>query len=278
MTSGAAPTARSASFALRLTGSGDIYSSDRRTPTASVNFVTAHDGFTLADLTSYNDKHNEANGEGNNDGESNNSSWNCGVEGPTDDPDVLALRERQRRNLLATLLLSAGVPMILGGDEIGRTQQGNNNAYCQDDELSWYDWDNADNDLLQFTRTVLQLRRDNPSFRPLQYLVGADAARAQMILYRPDGRPMQEQDWDGPPVLAVGLDGRHIEDAEGETSDERFLVLVNAHHEGVDFTVPGRNATWSEVLSTDPGTDPGDVHAGDVRSLESRTLVVLQRR
>jgi isoamylase len=265
-------------FALRLTGSGDIYSNDRRTPTASVNFITAHDGFTLADLTAYNDKHNEANGEDNNDGESNNSSWNCGVEGPTDDADVIALRERQRRNLLATLLLSAGVPMLLGGDEIGRTQDGNNNAYCQDDELSWYDWANADTDLLEFTKTVIRLRSENPSFRPLQYLVGADAARAQMILYRPDGRPMEEQDWEGPPVLAVGLDGRHIEDTEGETSDERFLVLVNAHFEATEFTLPGRNALWGEVLSTDPGTDPGDVKAGAVRTLEPRTLVVLQRR
>jgi isoamylase len=264
-------------FALRLTGSGDIYSSERRTPTASINFITAHDGFTLADLTAYNDKHNDANGEDNNDGESNNSSWNCGAEGPTDDPEVCALRERQRRNLLATLLLSAGVPMLLGGDEIARTQDGNNNAYCQDDELSWYDWENADQDLLAFTQTVLRLRSENPSFRPHQYLVGAEATRAQMILFRPDGQPMQEQDWDGPPVLAVGLDGRHIEDIDGETTDERLLLLVNAHHEAVEFTVPGRSASWSEVLSTDPGTDPGDVRSGQVRTLEPRTLVVLQR-
>ena len=155
VTSGGAPKARSAISGSRLTGSGDIYSSDRRAPTASINFVTAHDGFTLADLTAYNEKHNEANGEDNNDGEADNRSWNCGEEGDTDDPEVLELRDRQRRNLLGTLLLSAGVPMILGGDEIGRTQRGNNNAYCQDNELSWYDWDNVDKNLLAFTKTAL---------------------------------------------------------------------------------------------------------------------------
>ena len=157
-------------LALRLTGSGDIYSSGRRTPTASINFVTAHDGFTLADLTAYNDKHNDANGEDNNDGESNNRSWNCGEEGPSDDPQVLELRDRQRRNLLATLLLSAGVPMILGGDEIGRTQQGNNNAYCQDNEVSWYDWDNVDEGLLAFTKTALAIRHHSPALQPATIL------------------------------------------------------------------------------------------------------------
>ncbi len=177
-------------LALRLTGSGDIYASDRRVPTASINFVTAHDGFTLADLTAYNEKHNEANGEGNNDGESNNRSWNCGVEGPTDDPAVLELRERQRRNFLGTLLLSAGVPMVLGGDEIGRTQKGNNNAYCQDNELSWYDWDNVDKDLLAFVKTAIALRRDNQALRPREYLRGPEGGPAQMVLFRPDGRHM----------------------------------------------------------------------------------------
>ncbi len=169
---------------LRLTGSGDIYSSDRRTPTASINFVTAHDGFTLADLTAYNDKHNEANGEDNADGEANNRSWNCGEEGDSDDAEVLALRDRQRRNLLGTLLLSAGVPMLLGGDEIGRTQRGNNNAYCQDSEVSWYDWENIDKDLLAFTKTALRLRRDSPPLRPGQYLRGPEGGPPQMVLYR----------------------------------------------------------------------------------------------
>ena len=164
-------------LALRLTGSGDIYSSDRRTPTASINFVTAHDGFTLADLTAYNEKHNEANGEDNKDGESNNRSWNCGAEGPTDDIAILQLRDKQRRNLLGTLLLSAGVPMILGGDEIGRTQGGNNNAYCQDNEVSWYDWENADWYLQAFTKTAIALRKQNPPLRPRDYLMGPRAAR-----------------------------------------------------------------------------------------------------
>ncbi len=164
-------------LALRLTGSGDIYASDRRAPTASINFVTAHDGFTLADLTAYNEKHNEANGEDNKDGESNNRSWNCGVEGATDDPEVLELRERQRRNFLGTLLLSAGVPMMLGGDEIGRAQNGNNNAYCQDNEVSWYDWDNVDKDLLAFVKTAIALRRDNHALRPREYLRGPEGAR-----------------------------------------------------------------------------------------------------
>ena len=266
-------------FALRLTGSGDIYATDRRVPTASVNFVTAHDGFTLADLTAYNEKHNDANGEDNNDGESNNSSWNCGVEGPTDDEAVTALRDRQRRNLLATLLLSAGVPMILGGDELARTQQGNNNAYCQDDELSWYDWDAADQDLLAFTRTVLTLRRANPSFRPEQYLAGAEATRAQMILYRADGAPMQEGDWDdtGTLTLAVGLDGRHIEDADGQTTDERFLLLINGHHETVEFTVPGSRGRWGVVLTTDVPGGEEEIGSGDTLALVDRSLVLLQR-
>src|SRR5581483_4666535 len=157
-------------LALRLTGSGDIYSSDRRRPTSSINFITAHDGFTLADLTAFNEKHNQDNGEDNNDGESDNRSWNCGAEGPTEDLDVCALRERQRRNLLGTLLLSAGVPMILGGDEIGRTQDGNNNAYCQDNEISWYDWENADEHMLAFTKRAIALRKAHPALRPRDYL------------------------------------------------------------------------------------------------------------
>ena len=161
-------------FSLRLTGSGDIYSSDRRSPTASINFATTHDGFTVADLTSYNDKHNDANGEDNKDGENNNRSWNCGEEGPSGNPQVIELRGRQRRNLLGTLLLSAGVPMILGGDEIGRTQQGNNNAYCQDNEVSWYDWDNVDEGLLAFTKTALAIRHASPALRPRQYLRGPE--------------------------------------------------------------------------------------------------------
>ena len=236
-------------LALRLTGSGDIYASDRRVPTASVNFVTAHDGFTMADLTAYNEKHNEANGEDNRDGETDNRSWNCGVEGPTDDPAVNELRARQRRNLIGTLLLSAGIPMLLGGDEIARTQRGNNNAYCQDNEISWYDWEHTDEDLLAFTRTALALRHAHPALRPREYLRGPGGAPAQMVLYRADGKQMKEEDWQDPhaKTLAVSLDGRQIEDAEGETGSERFLLLLNAHFEPVSSPSPsaGGPGRWS---------------------------------
>jgi isoamylase len=264
-------------LALRLTGSGDIYSSDRRRPQASVNFVTAHDGFTLADLTSYNEKHNEANGEDNKDGESNNSSWNCGVEGPTDDPDVIELRERQRRNLLGTLLLSAGVPMILGGDELGRTQGGNNNAYCQDDEISWYDWEAVDKHLLAFTKTALALRCQNPSLRPRDYLKGPEGGPAQMVLYRPDGEQMSPEDWQNPTArtLAVALDGRQIEDAEGETKPDRFLLMLNAHHDPVEFTIPpGRNAWHAVLTSAGPDDTPQITPKGTI-TVESRSLLLL---
>jgi isoamylase len=264
-------------FALRVTGSGDIYSSDRRVPSASVNFVTAHDGFTLADLTSYNDKHNEANGEHNNDGENDNRSWNCGAEGPTDDPTVTKLRARQHRNLLGTLLLSAGVPMLLGGDEIGRTQQGNNNAYCQDNEISWYDWEHQDEDLLAFTRTALALRLEHPALRPREYLRGPGGAPAQMVLYRCDGKQMLEPDWEDPSAktLAISLDGRQIEDAEGDTNRERFLVLLNAHYEAVTFTIPVGRSPWRVMLtSAEPGETP-PLQAGGVIDVPERSFLLL---
>src|SRR5437764_7725470 len=166
-------------FALRLTGSPDLYKDDYRMPTASINFVTAHDGFTLNDLVSYNEKHNEANGENNNDGESHNRSWNCGVEGATDDPEVLALRARQKRNFIATLMLSQGVPMLLHGDELGRSQGGNNNGYCQDSELTWIDWEKIDEGLLEFTKLVTRLRTDHPTFRRRRFLSGRPVGRAE---------------------------------------------------------------------------------------------------
>ncbi len=257
-------------LALRLTGSPDVYASERRGPTASVNFVTAHDGLTLADLTSYNAKHNEANGEGNADGTDDNRSWNCGVEGPTDDPAVLSLRERQRRNLLATLLLSAGVPMLLGGDEIGRTQQGNNNAYCQDNELSWYDWDAVDKDLLGFAKEAIALRRNNHALRPPEYLRGAESGAAQIVLYRPDGKHMEPADWQNPHAraLCVALDGRQIEGAEGEATSDHFALLLNAHYGSVRFTLPRGPAKWEVALSTVP--------AG-TRRLTRRTVTVEER-
>ncbi len=264
-------------FALRLTGSGDIYSSDRRPPTASVNFVTAHDGFTLSDLTAYNEKHNEANGEDNNDGESNNGSWNCGAEGPSDKPEVNELRARMRRNLLGTVLLSAGIPMILGGDELGRTQGGNNNAYCQDSEISWYDWDNVDEDLLAFAKTAIALRREHTGLHPREYLRGPGGVPAQMVLYRPDGQQMGAEDWGNPvaKTLAVALDGRQIEDEDGETSRDKLLLLINAHHEPIEFTVPAGRGTWNVVLTTDD-PDPIDPLSGGGRvTVRDRSLLLL---
>jgi glycogen operon protein len=264
-------------LALRLTGSGDIYASDRRRPTASINFITAHDGFTLADLTAYNEKHNEDNGEDNNDGESDNRSWNCGAEGPTEDLEVCALRERQRRNLLGTLLLSAGVPMVLGGDEIGRTQRGNNNAYCQDNEISWYDWENADGDLLAFAKTAIRLRRESPALRPRDYLRGPEGGPAQMVLYRADGKQMSAEDWKDPfaRTLAMALDGRQIEDADGETSTDRFLLLLNAHYEPVRFTIPPGRAKWSAVLTTGDPDETPKLTARRTITLDARSLLLL---
>ncbi len=264
-------------LARRLTGSGDIYSSGRRTPTASVNFVTAHDGFTLADLTSYNDKHNDANGEDNNDGESHNRAWNCGVEGPTDDAESVALRSRQRRNLMGTLLLSAGVPMILGGDEIGRSQAGNNNAYCQDNEISWYDWEHADEEMRAFTRTAIALRRAHPALRPREYLRTPGGQPAQMVLYRPDGKEMRQEDWESPATnsLAVALDGRQIEDADGETSRDRYLLLLNAHWEPVEFTIGRGGGHWFTVLTSgEPGATP-EIGRDRLVTLEARSLMLL---
>ncbi|MGQ0468016.1 MAG: glycogen debranching protein GlgX, partial [Sporichthyaceae bacterium] len=267
-------------FALRLTGSGDVYSSGRRTPTASVNFVTAHDGFTLADLTAYNEKHNEANGENSRDGESHNRSWNCGAEGPTDDPAINELRARMRRNYLATLLLSAGVPMLLGGDEFGRTQHGNNNAYCQDSEISWFDWDNLDEDLLAFTKTAIALRKEHAGLHPREYLRTMGGEPAQMVLYRPDGAPMSDADWHNPvaKTLALALDGRQIEDEEGDTSRDKLLLLVNAHYEPVEFTIPAGRGNWKVVLTTDEPSDAPPVQAGAVVSVRDRSLLLLHTR
>jgi glycogen operon protein len=267
-------------LALRLTGSGDIYASDRRVPTASVNFVTAHDGFTVADLTAYNDKHNEANGEDNRDGETDNRSWNCGVEGPTDNPAINELRARQRRNLIGTLLLSAGIPMLLGGDEIARTQQGNNNAYCQDDEISWYDWEDTDEDLLAFTRTALALRRAHPALRPRAYLRGPGGGPAQMVLYRADGQQMTEEDWQVPhaKTLAVSLDGRQIEDAEGEKGRARFLLLLNAHFEPVKFTTPLGRGDWQVVLTSGEPDDSPSIQRGGRIEVADRSFLLLLAR
>ncbi|MGA9873841.1 MAG: glycogen debranching protein GlgX [Rhodococcus sp. (in: high G+C Gram-positive bacteria)] len=233
-------------FAQRITGSPDVYESTRRPTLASVNFVTAHDGFTLADLNSYDDKHNDANGEDNEDGESDNRSWGCGAEGPTDDPGVLELRARQQRNHLATLLLSAGVPMILGGDEIGRSQQGNNNAYCQDNELSWFDWSGADTDLQEFTAHLIALRRDHPALRPTWFRHDSDSnSETYVDFYRADGEKLSDEDWTDGTALSMLVEMASADD------EDTFGWLVNSSSATVEFTLPASD--WRLAVSSDPG-------------------------
>ena len=280
-----------ADLAVRVTGSSDLYERDGRRPFASINFVTAHDGFTLADLVAYDRKHNEANLEENRDGSDDNRSWNCGVEGPTDDPDVLALRARQQRNFLATLFLSLGVPMLLGGDELGRTQAGNNNAYCQDNETSWFDWEPDDERqaLLAFTRRLIALRRTHPVFRSTAFLEGRDVMGSglpDVWWFRPDGRRMTRRDWGSPDARALGvfLNGEEIRRTtpQGERIlDDSFLILLHAQHEPVRFTLPPRRfgLRWQAVLSTaHPELEEGPVFAArESIELEPRSLVLLRR-
>ncbi|WP_417234256.1 glycogen debranching protein GlgX [Arthrobacter sp.] len=277
-------------FAARLSGSADLYEHSGRRPVASINFVTAHDGFTLRDLVSYNEKHNEANGEDNNDGESTNRSWNCGVEGPTDDPDIQTLRARQQRNYLATLLLSQGVPMIAHGDELGRTQQGNNNTYAQDSELSWIDWEHADMPLLEFTAAVNRLRAEHPTFRRRRFFDGRPVERADgedlpdIEWLREDGTPMSPKDWDADLAQSFGvfLNGYGIAgtDERGQAiRDRNFLVYFNPYHEDVDFTVPAEEhgSAWEPVLDTSgsfAGTD--QVAATSTVTVMARSLLVLR--
>ena len=276
-----------AAFARRFTGSSDLYQEDGRHPSASVNYVTAHDGFTLADLVSYERKHNEANGEENRDGTDDNRSWNCGVEGPSDDPAVRALRARQQRNLLATLLLSQGVPMLLGGDELGRTQQGNNNAWCQDNELSWVDWelDEEQQALLAFTRRLLGLRRAHPVFRRPRFLDGQapPSEVPDSWWFRPDGRRMTRSNWETPGTSVVGLflNGHDLDarTAEGETIvDDSFLLLVNASPDDVTFVLPPRRfgARWRLELRTDePGAEATSFPARGRVETFARSLILL---
>jgi len=281
-----------AEFASRLSGSSDLYEHTGRRPIASVNFVTAHDGFTLADLTAYNEKHNEANGEDNRDGESHNRSWNCGVEGPTDDPEVLDLRGRQRRNFLTTLLLSQGVPMILHGDEMGRTQQGNNNVYCQDDELSWQNWDldEHDTELLDFARRVVHLRRDHPVFRRRRFFAGAPERGGESDLrdiawMSPAGTHMSDAQWqeEFARAVMVFLNGDAIAEPDlrgEEIVDDSFLILFNAQPEPATFTLPPAEygETWTVALDTDHQLTPGDElpHSATVE-IAHRSTVVLSR-
>jgi isoamylase len=271
-------------FASRFTGSSDLYGRARRRPTASVNLITVHDGFTLRDLVSYNDKHNEANGESNRDGSNDNRSWNCGAEGPTDDDGVLALRARQSRAMLASLLLSFGVPMLLGGDEMGRTQQGNNNAYCQDNELTWFDWPGADQALLAFTRKLVAFRKAHPVFRRQRFLAGADAA--DLGWYTPAGTAMTTANWaDGSArAVAIYLDGSDAPDRAADGSpliDDDFLVLVSAWWEPLAFTIPATRAgqTWqAEIDSYDPTSQAAAaaLRAGDQLTVKPRSIVVLR--
>jgi glycogen operon protein len=245
----------------RLTGSADLYQGDRRQPQASVNFITAHDGFTLHDLCSYGGKHNQANGEENQDGADENASWNCGAEGETDDPEIVALRERQKRNMLATLLLSQGVPMLLGGDEMGRTQRGNNNAYCQDSELSWFDWslDDRRRALLDFTRRLIALRRKHAGLRHRRFLMGDfiwDSQFKDLAWLRPDGSEMAPEDWQKPWITSfafmLGGDAIRMVDAHGHRLiDDGLLALMNAHHEPITFRLPDDlGAEWFLELDT----------------------------
>jgi isoamylase len=277
-------------FAARLSGSSDLYADDGRRPGASINFVTAHDGFTLHDLVSYNEKHNEANLEDNRDGTDDNRSWNCGAEGETDDPEVRELRARQRRNFLATLLLSQGVPMLLGGDELARTQGGNNNAWCQDNEISWFDWelDDDQRELLDFTRRLIYMRRHHPAFRRRFFLQGASrdgSGLPDVWWFRPDGRRMTRRDWENGELRWLGMflngDELHETTSRGEPiGDESFLLLFNAHYEPVTFQIPARRfgARWKLELSTaDPHADERSLAARDPVEVEARSLLVLRR-
>jgi glycogen operon protein len=272
-------------FASRFGGSADLYQSDGRKPFASINFVTAHDGFTLRDLVSYNEKHNEANGEGNRDGTDDNRSWNCGVEGPTDDPGVNALRVRQQRNFLATLFLSQGVPMLLGGDEFGRSQGGNNNAWCQDNEISWFDWEDVDGELYAFARQLIELRREHPVFRRTHFFAGHGEQLPDVWWMRPDGRRMTRRDWENGDARAIGvfLNGDELgaETPRGdEVRDDSFLLLFNAHYEDMEFRLPARRfgARWELELHTGRCECRGDRSVAGARVLvESRSLAVLRR-
>ncbi|MGH8735352.1 MAG: glycogen debranching protein GlgX, partial [Burkholderiales bacterium] len=257
-------------MASRISGSQDLFHKSGRAPTASINFVTTHDGFTLHDLVSYERKHNEANLEGNRDGAADNRSWNCGVEGPSEDPVVVGLRGKQKRNFLATLLLSQGVPMLTAGDELGRTQRGNNNAYCQDNEVSWLDWEGMDRELLAFTRQVLALRKRHPLFRRRTY------PRPENTSWlTPEGREMKDEDWKLPfarclGVLMVGQRLAERDERGNPVADDDLLLLLNAHHEPIDFALPGEG--WEAVMSTAEGLISGRAY-----SLQGRSLALLAR-
>ncbi len=278
-------------LAYRLTGSPDLYQSSGRRPYASINFITAHDGFTLNDLVSYNDKHNEANGEDNRDGDNNNHSWNHGTEGPSDDPEIAQLRTQQRRNFLTTLFLSQGVPMLTAGDEWARTQQGNNNAYCQDNEISWLDWDLTDEGqkLLAFTKKLIQLRRDHPVFRRPKFFQGRRIRGSEIrdvMWFNPGGNEMTDEEWNSPFVRCLGMllsgDTIDVQTFEGETiRDNSFLLLINAHHEPIQFVLPGqKNVVWQLLLDTASTegfcADTPEAASGDEAEISGRSTMLFK--
>jgi glycogen operon protein len=257
-------------FCLRLTGSPDLYQIERRRPSASINFVTCHDGFTLADLVSYNEKHNDENCESNRDGPNDNRSWNCGTEGPTSDDAITAVRVQQARNLLATLFLSQGVPMLLCGDETGRSQAGNNNAYCQDNGISWLDWKHADYEVFAFVESLIALRRTHPAFHQRHFL------HAAIQWYRNDGVRMTPDDWNTPWAKAIGM---FLDGSAAEAADNDFYIAFNADHEPVEFTIPYELGDgWRVVVQTAlPAVIPIPLSKGTVFSLEARSLLVAGR-
>jgi isoamylase len=279
-------------LAYRITGSSDLYARSGRSPYASINFVTAHDGFTLQDLVSYNQKHNEANGEENRDGTDNNRSWNCGAEGPTDDAAINALRTRQKKNLLVTLLLSQGVPMILAGDAMGHTQQGNNNAYCQDNEISWIDWSNAQNHehLVALVHQLIELRREHPVFRRRNFFQGRaikGVGIKDILWLRPDGREMTDEQWnqENARTLGVFLSGSSVDevDERGQAlTDENFLVILNAHHEQLPFTLPtvSSGMAWTTLIDTacQGSCQMRQYDPNATYSIEARTIALLVER
>ncbi|HBE17422.1 MAG TPA: glycogen debranching enzyme GlgX [Cyanobacteria bacterium UBA11159] len=280
-----------AEFAYRFTGSSDLYKSNGRRPNASINFVTAHDGFSLADLVSYNDKHNEANGEDNRDGDSHNRSWNCGIEGETNDPNILALRDKQRRNFLSTLILSQGIPMLAGGDELGKSHHGNNNPYCQDNELTWLNWDlkTRNSQLFHFTRELIYFRRQHPTFRRRRWFQGREihgSGVKDIGWFNPDGGEMTEAQWhDGfAKAIAIFLNGEEImtPGPRGERIiDDSFILFFNAHYEAIDFVLPItlQEFRWQTILDT---TEPvfvknGIIYCGNQPvSVKDRSLIMLQ--
>jgi isoamylase len=278
-------------FANRFTGSPDLYQGDYRRPTASINFLTAHDGFTLNDLVSYNEKHNEANGEDNNDGENNNNSWNCGVEGPTDQKDIIELRNKQKRNLLTTMFLSQGVPMLVAGDEFGRTQNGNNNAYCQDNEISWLHWETADQQLHQYTKSLIQFCKDHPTFRRRRWFQGLPFTGSELkdiIWFKPDGSFIPDEGWenDFAKTFGVFMNGNGIRcvNWDGERiKDDNFFIIFNAAEDAVECTLPSSECgdQWHIAIDSSEGfisEKEEEFKAGHTLNVPGRAVIVLKCR